>query len=485
MAPLLAGEFTIWIQPDGPNTKPEYLGCHGVGDVEVGYGDITPVYCPDPAKQGAFKVVGSYQGEPSLPTVQVMTTVEKTADWLEKVACPVTLFIHKGSCGRRDIFTQYDRSFILYNASKITDGLQNLAVRSPADNAESGQTFDFTAESLLRIYTPSAGRQTIAAVRELLAVTFCNTPSCAGGCGAAQPACTSGWVAGAADYAAKAVLYVTDDGGLTWTASAADPFAVAEDISAIVCFAVGRDTTRVMVARGTADGAAPAEIAYSDDGGATWTSANVGSSNGQYAPSRQSLFALDQYNIWLGTNDGSIYYSADGGATWTEQENGVLNTAEWNCIQFRDALNGWAAGENNELAESSDGGDTWTAVTGPSGQTTDDIHALAVIDAYRVFIGYNDGTLWYTENGGTTWSQRTLPSGITGVNGLHFINPLVGWLVDEAGHLLRTIDGGYTWESLTIPTAVALNGVVGCGNNDAVAVGAVSGSTAVVLKLSS
>ena len=31
---FLAGQSSIWVQPDGPNTKHEYLGCHGIGDVD-------------------------------------------------------------------------------------------------------------------------------------------------------------------------------------------------------------------------------------------------------------------------------------------------------------------------------------------------------------------------------------------------------------------------------------------------------------------
>ena len=132
--PLLASEYSIWVQPNGPNTKPEYLGCHEVGDIEQAYGDITPIYCPDGKRQGKYKVVGSYQGEPGLPTVQVTATVEAAADYLERLRCPTSLFIHKGTCGRRDVFSNYDRSFVLGKANKTTDGLQNLGVKQPGDN---------------------------------------------------------------------------------------------------------------------------------------------------------------------------------------------------------------------------------------------------------------------------------------------------------------------------------------------------------------
>ena len=482
-APMLAGQASIWIQPDGPNTRPRYLGCHEIGDVdEGGLGDITNLYCPDPAAAGKFKVVGSFQGEPGTPTVTVTTDVYKTADYLETVKCPFTLFVHKLSCGRRDLFTNYDRSFMFRNARLTNRGLANLAVRSPDAEDRSTQTFDLGAEELLRVLSLNAARQDIAAVRNLLDVSFCNELACQGACGPAQGVCSHGVAVGASDYAAKGVLYITSDGGDTWTASAADPFAVAEDLSAVVCYAVSRSTTRILVARGTADGANPAEVAYSDDDGATWTTVNVGAVNGQYVPNANSLFALDQYHIWLGTNDGYIYVSDDGGVTWTAQEAAALNTHEWQAVFALNENVIWAGGYHNELAMSEDGGATWTAMTGPAGQATDDVMTIAVIDDYTIWLGYNDGKVFYSMDGGATWTQRTLPVTVTDVSQIVFYNSLVGYMA-ASGHVLRTIDGGYTWEDTTLPTTDPVNAIWVCGVNDAIAVGEVDGATALVLKI--
>jgi len=46
---FLAGNGSLWIQPDGPNTQPQFLGCHKLGDVEQAQGDVTLLYCKDPA----------------------------------------------------------------------------------------------------------------------------------------------------------------------------------------------------------------------------------------------------------------------------------------------------------------------------------------------------------------------------------------------------------------------------------------------------
>lgn len=484
--PLLASLSSIWVQPSGPNTKPEYLGCHETGDIEETFGDITPIYCPDPARSGKFEVVGSYQGEPGLPTVQVMTNVYKTADYLETLRCPTALFIHKVECGRRDVFSNYARSFIMRKAQKTGQGLQKLAVKQPTDNDASAQTFDFSAEELIRILNLTAARQTNAAVRDLYAIAAYNDDICAGSCGPNAAPGTDLVAVGAGDYAAKGVIIFSADGGGTWAASAADPFAVAEDITAVVAFSINGTTKRILVARGTADGANPAEVGYSDDEGATWTLANVGSVNGQYVTRAQGLFALDQYNIWLVTQDGYIYKSEDGGVTWAAQETGSLTTGKWNAIQFMSSTVGWVAGDNNEIAVTEDGGVTWTAVTGPAGQATDDILTLHIVNAYEVWIGFNDGTLYYTMNGGTTWTARTLPlTGLTAINRVVFINDLIGFIVCDttSGRVLRTIDGGYTWELITAPTNDGLNDAQVIDANTLFVAGDTESGTAVILKV--
>src|SRR5690606_27178368 len=93
-----------------------------------------------------------------------------------------------------------------------------------------------------------------------------------------------------------------------------------EAISAGVCFAIDRNTRRILVFRGTTDVSAPAEAAYSDDGGTTWTNVNIGSDNGEFVSSPKAVHAINQYNIWAGTNSGRIYFSNDGGGTWVAQE---------------------------------------------------------------------------------------------------------------------------------------------------------------------
>jgi len=493
---LYAHMSGLWAQPDGPNTKPEYLGCHDLGDVANPRGDLTRVRRPNRAQTGEFRTRGSYRGAPGTPTVTVTTDLKATADYLEKMRCPASIFVMSQSCGRRDVFLNYERVTLLRNGSITNEGLTGLAVADEENKAVSRQSFDFGLEEVVRLYKLTAGRQVIGATGDLRAIHFCNPAICAGECGPSAPVCTFGVAVGnspAASVLLPGEVWITDDGGATWVQAAADPFAADEDIAAGVCFQVARDTTRILVARGTTDVLNPAEVSYSDDEGATWTPVDVGSTDGQFVLDGEGLFVLDQYNIWLATNDGYIYKSEDGGLSWTAQESGVLAATGWNAIEFVNEDDGWVVGDNNEIAVTEDGGTTWTAVTGPAGKAADEIEALAVVTTNRVFIGFSDGQLWYTENKGEDWYRRPLPVAPSIINDIGFRveDDHVGFLVYTtaamSGGALRTFDGGYTWETVPgMPSNSGLMHLHVCDPNTMFAVGAVEpaqGGMGVVMKV--
>jgi len=483
---LLAGQASVWAQPNGPNTKPLYLGCHQVGDVEVPEGDLTRLFCPDPAATGKYKVAGSFQGEPGLPTFSIDTPIGKTRDYLESWNCQGNVIVNKVSSGRRDLFTNYDRSFAFLRAVRTGRTLSALASRQPADEAESMQSLPFSFEQLVECFDLTSTRQTILATSNLLAVWFQREARCAGNNWSALSAGQVGVVVGAAPDAsvpAEAPLFLTYDGGGTWVASSTSPFAAAEDISAVVAFDIGPTARRILVARGTTDAANPAEVAYCDDeDGTTWTLVELGDTDGLYVTGPSGLFVLDPYNIWAVTSAGHIFYSEDGGVSWKEQESGVLTAGNLNCVGFADDRVGYAAGANNAILKTEDGGVSWGLVTGPAGKAAVDIQAMAVVTRNRVFLGYADGDLWYTEDGGASWAERSFPgSGAGEISSIRFLHEMVGMMAynDAAGtgSVLRTRDGGYTWEPESLPTNDGINDIYVVDENLAFIAGDLSGAS--------
>lgn len=446
-----------WAQPDGPNTPCYPLNCHDVGDIDEPGGDITTALCPDPANTTDWYTILRAQGAPGEPTTTITTPVGKTSDWLERQhGCAMPVYINLRHCGRSDVFLNYDRYFTLAATLFTSKGLTNLVSREGADLTE--QTFALSAAPIIaRIFPLVATRQSTASTVALNDLAFCNQPRCQGPCGVALDPCQTGYAVGDPVAVATADVLETLDGGAGgWAATATDPFAADEIISTVVCFDIDRDTTRILVGRGTADaGAGVAEVAYSDDGGDTWTLVTLGAAS-EYFPWNGSLFALDHRHIWGGLDSGDIYFSDDSGATWTEQVTTNAGVNDITAIKFIDENHGLFVGHSNTVYYTEDGGEHWANIGGPAAKAGVNVLACDIRDAYRWYIGYADGDLYYTMDGGTNWTQRTGWSheGVTNsVNDIHFINEyhgaFCGDFTDGSYHraaIWRTWNGGEDWE---------------------------------------
>ena len=468
----LAGEGAIWVQKDGPNTEPKYMGCHETGDISEPRGDVKLYYCPDPNQINKRVVSDSGQGAPGLVTTSIATRLRAVKDELDSMVCPGAIYVHHVSCGKPNVFDAYDYTFLLRRPRVTQRTLSKLTARVPDSQDESLKAYEISAESIDDLFKFTLTSVENSQVDSLLDVTSCDAEQCAGDCGDAVRLGTN--VYGASGTRSGSPVNMSevinsDDGGGTWSALAQYPFLAGEVIASIRCMKIDDETTRIIVARGTIDAANPMEIAYSDDGGATWTHVDVGSTNGQYALGPKALFVLDYYNIWLCTSGGYIYFSSDGGASWTAQTSGGLTTQDLRAIEMADEKNGWAVGDSNAIlkttTQDANGQNIWAVVTGPAGQAADNIYSVAVFSQYRCWITYSDNELWYTRDGGDNWSQRTYGA-VTGgsVSYISFYDEWVGVLVYNSaasvGTLYVTINGGYTWKALSTPTNAGLNAAI-------------------------
>lgn len=479
---FLAGNSSMWVQPDGPNTKPVYLGQHSVGDLTEPLGDETITYKPDPAASGRYVPKNSYTGQPGSVTVTIETDMRKTADYLEGLAnCVVPVYFHKVLCGRRDVFSNFDRTFAMM--ARVTQRtIGNFISKSATDENETTQSFALASKALLRFFNLQASRVSIAETEDVTGITIGGEERCAGACGAASKLTDTMFAAtkaltGSATNKANVLKSLNS---AAWTATSSDPFTGGEDIQGIVSFKVGKTTTRVLVARGTTDVAAPAEVAYSDDAGVTWFTKNVGSTNGEYVSNGHALFALDQYHIWLGTDGGRIYFSNDGGITWTVQENATISATDVVGISFYDTDIGFAVYTGGEVAKTSDGSSStasWTATT-VSGSTA--AMDIATISQYSVWVAGTDG-LFYTSDAGSTWASRASYA----VAAVDFYSELMGVAVGSAtsGLIYYTVNGGYDWTTLTLLSNAGYLDVDIVDNKLAYITGKASGGTGMIAKL--
>lgn len=475
----------LWIQPDGPNTKVYYLGCHDLSDITVGKGSKELQQCFKSDGSG-WQVISATEKPPEMIKFSIEVAMGKAADKLEQIACPSTVYITQRDCGLADVFVNRVRALMLRQVAVTSEKYTDLV--SAGEDKPSKMGFEFEAwPPMGKAWSPVAGRQVTSEARALTSIAKAGGGQCASACGPASNNCDTLFATSEADGGAADVL-VSYDGGGTWTITAGKPFAAAEHIAALVTVNTGNNW-RVIVVRGTTDAGNPAEIAYSDDDGATWTNVDVGTVDGTYATTNNSLFALDYEHIWLVLTDGYIFFSEDAGVTWTSQADAI--TEDLNCVYFMsDGEHGVVGGVNNSIATTVDGGTTWSVTTGPASEAGNDVLEVAVQSEYMFWAVYDSGGVHYTNDYGDTWGARALV-GVTAtrVDDLKFVDDLCGWMIaTDSTYLtaysiiLRTIDGGYSWEIVDSITNDGLVALLACDCNTAYAVGDLVSGTAVIGK---
>jgi hypothetical protein len=259
------------------------------------------------------------------------------------------------------------------------------------------------------------------------------------------------------------------------------------------CVAVGSGPNSVAV------------VYVSADGGATWTTENPsipGSSDGGApilsavaCPSRLNCVAVGGYGDDSGAFDGGfILTTADGGQTWSNQTvaggvpflNGVACPTANECIAVGGVSEMGGTG-NAEIVATHNGGSEWTRQTPPDVPV--DLSEISCPSSSTCYaIGQLGPGIVDTTNGGQTWTSGTLPAGDTGstdstssqFNGLSCLSPLVCILVGQSTNgaaISRTTDGGRSWNTVAVPAGLSgpnarLDGVDCFGGHDCVAVGA-------------
>jgi hypothetical protein len=461
----------VWVQPDGPNTQCYPLFCHDMGDLDAPLGDVTTTLCLNANRQ--FETVNRDQGAPSAATTSIETWLPRTRTWLQRQLerrCPLTFYVQRAECPPDDVFLNYQVGKVLQNSIITSHGEGNM-VKRRAEEGDSAtkatETFDINVQPNPPMYwNLEHARRTFAEDEHLRDIAFCTVPQCAGPCGPAADVCDSGVIVADAATGVKADVWVTADSAATWTATAAQPFAVDIDLATVVCFPLNATTTRTVIGAGTTTGVG--QVAYSDNawsGAATWSAVIDMGVAADFFMHSGGLFALDQYHVWGGTDGGIIYFSADGAATWTAQVPVNAGSDEIYYIHFIDFNYGWAVGDNRWMNYTTDGGAHWALVTNAAGVATDIYTCVATIDRNRAWVGGTNigktaAVFYYTNDAGTTWTNR-LPrltaavagGTITTIGDVMFYDEFAGAVcgnwndgADDYKGTWRTYNGGYDWE---------------------------------------
>jgi len=462
----------------------EHLTCLRVGDLPLPQGDLTPVYCPNPAQKGKFKIEGFVRGEPATPTTTLTRPLTTVANWLLEQKCAFEGWITYGCGGSRALPENYQLGVLVYGMQISNSRILAEAVAmEPGENARVMTDAELSYLDRRIVYQIAFARQSLANTVAANAIAFL-PERCEDRCGAARGLCEQGYmVMDGLMYNSE--VKKTTDGGATWAECSSDPFTYGGgDASDIVVVEIANGH-RAIVSRGSTTMGEPAEVSITEDWGTTWNNIDVGTVNDQY------INALTYYGgrIWAAATGGYIYMSSTLGDTWTAQESGVETAQDLNDIAMYSLSVGYAVGDNNAFLYTTDGAE-WNARTGPAALTN--LLSVAVNDKGHVFVGAADGNLYVSEDEGETWATR-YSFGVGSVDFIAFDESLryFGLLTYNnaagVGTAYRSKDGGASWQTPAGQTATwnsGLNAGFICDQNNMFVVGEVHNGTTFVAKAS-
>ena len=475
MMDFLNTKAAIFLQEDYVDVM-EWLTCSASGDLTVPKGDVTPKKCPDPRRVGRYNVTSTIQGDPGSPTVQLMRPLRTVRNHLLEIECDFNMRINWADAGERTNPHSYNVAAWL-RSGRFTEGVISNTASQEGDDAErtatsgniSGSAFSF-------IYRLNAVAGATSLTGDLNDICF--LPSeCATASRDKVKKGWEGWYVGDGND-----IRYTNDGSLTWNNPTATPFTVEDLLCCITLETISG--YRLIVGRGTAAGVA--QIAYSDDEGATWTQINVG------AIATDSIFCLAQDamgRLWAGSDSGVIYRSTDQGASWTTQFDGTGFTGDINDIRCHPTNRGeiMAVGGVNEVVYSTNG-ETFTEIVGP--ELLVDLSSCDINAYGHWFVTTDEGAIYRSSDNGDNWEAIfDLTTGDFSRLRFDEEHKHFGMAIYTTGGestMYRTEDGGNSWITTTIhggtPDNSELNAVFVIDANVAYAVGEAHDAVCMVIK---
>ena len=171
----------------------------------------------------------------------------------------------------------------------------------------------------------------------------------------------------------------------------------------------------------------------------------------------ESVHAQSTALVWVVGANAKVLRSTDGGTVWTEQATTITSpVGSLQSIYFASSNVGFMVGgqttdnAQDNIWKTTDAGVTWTKSTQVGGQnilnsiyapTSNTIYAVGEVAISTA------GLLYKTTDGGATWSTGSAQPGLK-INGSHFSNSSVGWIVGT-DKVLRTTDGAASWSTQT------------------------------------
>lgn len=247
----------------------------------------------------------------------------------------------------------------------------------------------------------------------------------------------NGWAAGGEffpyTHTSRGLLLRTRDGGRSW---AEDKGLVLPALKKIQFF-----NAKLGWAFGESSALFPSGVFVTDNGGRTWSPIEGRPANGWLTAD-----FFDAHAGAIAGRDGAVAAIRRRGLAPARTPN--FGWRGLNRMKFSNDIVGWLVGDGGLVLTTADAGISWQL---PQGDVTalvgGDIHWRALeVRGERVWIAGAPGSkVLASDDGGKHWQAFSTDQNLP-IYGLAFADNLHGWAVGAMGTILTTADGGRTWQ---------------------------------------
>ena len=250
----------------------------------------------------------------------------------------------------------------------------------------------------------------------------------------------------------SSTLYLSDDGGQTWTQRAVPDTVFA----ASQLVAEGTQANLFLQAESCWDvpGCFHRTLFRTTDGGLTWNSRPLTVDSLRifdvFEVGPQLIVVGEQGGSFLGSGRGVVLLSTDGAETWDEAQGPVFHPFATLWTTNRSGAVALLR-TDGEVFFSPDGGVTWRSERGTGLDAS--VHTLALDEADVLYAAQQSAaTLWRSLNEGLSWAELPMPPDVSSIDRLFFADDIL-YASTDAG-LLQSMDQGATWTALDFPTTI-------------------------------
>ena len=410
-------------------------------------GGISPINVHDPSRIGKYQRVGRQIEAPEFPTatVQFMQLHGGVPRQLYNLAdCPVTFYQVNGKCQDLSDFGRQNYDYVKI----LSDG-------EVTEQSEGGSSFDgdeaimdspnITFGAAYTVGALNFGEEAATAVTlPVVDVVYGSNIDC-GVCQDQDDGTQLIYALVTVDVGVPPVVVWSNDGGATWSTAAITGSANTDIPQAIEV--VGQKLV-VLTNDATDSSLWYASLNSLTGAPGAFTEVQTGFVSGNVAT---DMFAENPRAVWFSAENGYIYKSTNVSQGVEVSDAGDATTADLFRVDARDGVV-LLGGATGVVVYSLTNGDNWQVSANTAGAAS--LTSVSVISANLWMVG-SLTTLYHTRSqGDKAWGTTVLSSGT--INDIQFVTNEVGYaLATEAGAgvIYETISGGSQWERVALPVA--------------------------------